>query len=103
MGEKAFFELLSLQRADNAAQSHLYDRVKHFDVVEKIANDILAEGACLSLKDLAVNGNDLINNGFTRGKILGNILEYLLKSVIEEKLENNKESLLKEAKERFGG
>ena len=103
MGEKAFFELLSLQRADNAAQSHLYDRAKHFDVVEKIANDILAEGACLSLKDLAVNGNDLINDGFTRGKILGNILEYLLKSVIEEKLENNKESLLKEAKERFGG
>ncbi len=103
MGNEAFFELLSLQRADNAAQSSVYNRKSHFDEVERIAEEIIEEGACLSLKTLAVKGSDLMEIGFPKGKILGEILDHLLKSVIEEKLENNKEALLKEAKERFGG
>lgn len=103
MGEEAFFELIALQRADNSAQNPVYDRRPHYDTVEKIAKEILTEGACLSLKDLAVNGSDLMENGFPRGRILGEILSHLLKVVIEEKTENTKEALLKEAKERFGG
>lgn len=103
MGEEAFFELLALQRADNSAQNPEYDRRSHYDKVERIAKEVLAQGVCFSLKDLAVNGSDLMENGFPKGKILGEILSHLLKAVIEEKTENTKEALLKEAKERFGG
>ena len=103
MGKDAFFELISLQRADNAAQSPAFSRRDHFDAVESIAGEILREGDCLSLKNLAVRGSDLMEAGFPKGKILGEILDHLLKSVIEETVKNNKTALLKEAKERFGG
>ena len=103
IGKDTFFELINLQRADNKAQSPVYDRTEHFDAVARIADRVLSEAECFSLKDLAVNGSDLMENGFSKGKILGEILSHLLKAVIEEKTENTKEALLKEAKERFGG
>lgn len=103
MGKEAFFELLCLQRADNSAQNPIYDRSEHFDTVERIAEEIIEEGECISLKSLAVNGSDLMSAGFPKGRLIGEILDHLLISVIEEKIENNKEALLNEAKERFGG
>ncbi|MBQ9744752.1 MAG: CCA tRNA nucleotidyltransferase [Clostridia bacterium] len=103
MGKDAFFELVQLQRADNKAQNPIYDRTEHFDRVEEIARQIISESECFSLKDLSVNGRDLMENGFSRGKLLGEILDYLLKCVIEEKTENNKEALLRLAREQFGG
>ena len=70
--------------------------------IEKIARELIEEQSCFSLKDLAVNGNDLIEAGFEKGKGLGEILEYLLDEVIEERAENEKETLLKIAKNKFG-
>ena len=51
----------------------------------------------VSLKTLAVNGRDLIEAGLAPGKELGNILESLLKEVLEEPEKNNKEYLLEKA------
>ncbi len=103
IGKEAFFELINLQRADNKAQNPVYDRTAHFDAITEIANKVLSEAECFSLKDLAINGRDLIEAGFPKGKLLGEILDYLLKEVIEERLENKKESLLQSARDRFGG
>ena len=103
IGKDAFFELINLQRADNKAQSPVYDRTEHFDAVCEIAERVLSEAECFSLKDLNVNGRDLMELGFQKGALLGEILNYLLKEVIEERIENNKECLLKVAKDRFGG
>lgn len=103
IGKEAFFELINLQRADNKAQNPVYDRTAHFDAVCEIAKRVLSEAECFSLKDLKVNGRDLMEAGFPKGALLGKILDYLLKEVIEERLENNKECLLKVAKDRFGG
>ena len=103
IGKEAFFELINLQRADNKAQNPVYDRTAHFDTVCEIAKRVLSEAECFSLKDLKVNGRDLMEAGFPKGALLGKILDYLLKEVIEERIENNKECLLKVAKDRFGG
>ncbi|MBO5374744.1 MAG: HD domain-containing protein [Clostridia bacterium] len=103
MGAEAFFELLALQRADNLAQSPEKVSINHFSVVEKLANEILAENECFSLKNLAINGSHLIENGFKAGKQIGEILDYLLNEVIEERAENKKEILLALAKAKFGG
>lgn len=103
IGKEAFFELVNLQRADNKAQNPVYDRTAHFDAVCEIAKRVLSEAECFSLKDLKVNGRDLMEAGFPKGALLGKILDHLLKEVIEERLENNKECLLNEAKDRFGG
>lgn len=54
-------------------------------------------GACVSLKDLAVNGADLINLGYAPGPALGAALNGLLARVVDGSLENRREALLAEA------
>ena len=65
-----------------------------------------AQHTVLSLKDLAVNGNDLISLGIPSGKMLGIILNELLECVLEDPSINNKEALIKIAesikKEKLG-
>lgn len=58
----------------------------------------LEKNNALSLKDLAVNGKDLIENGIPAGKKLGLILNHLLDCVIEDPGMNTKEKLLEVAK-----
>ncbi len=93
-GEEIFFDLIKLQRADNMglAPEFLY-RQKTYDQLEKIAKHVIEENQCFSLKDLAVKGNDLLSLGLG-GKDIGLTLDELLKAVIEEKCQNDRESLL---------
>ena len=58
----------------------------------------LEKNNALSLKDLAINGNDLIAAGFEKGKKLGLILNHLLDCVIEDPEMNTKDKLLEVAK-----
>lgn len=66
---------------------------------------LLAEDACVSLRQLQVNGRDLLAAGIPAGKILGQTLERLLEEVMEEILPNQREPLLHRAAElvREGG
>ena len=65
--------------------------------------EIKQDEDCFSLKDLAVNGNDLMQIGFVAGKPLGNALNQLLEMVMDDKIENNKEKLLMKASELLDG
>lgn len=93
-GEEIFFDLIKLQRADNMGLSpeFLY-RQETYDKLEEIARQVIEENQCFSLKDLAVNGRDMISLGL-KGKDIGTALDELLKAVIEEKCANDKESLM---------
>ncbi len=59
---------------------------------------IIAENYAFSLKDLAVNGRDLIDAGFTPGRKLGAALDFLLAKVMDDDFPNEKNELLKIAK-----
>ena len=93
-GEEIFFDLIKLQRADNKglAPDYLY-RQETYNKLEEIARQIIKENQCFSLKDLAVNGRDMLALGLV-GRDIGTALDELLKAVIEEKCDNDKESLL---------
>ena len=67
------------------------------ELKDRIAVELEKNNA-LSLKDLAINGNDLIAAGFEKGKKLGIILNHLLDCVIEDPEMNTKEKLLEVAK-----
>ena len=97
IGEEQFRRLLKIRRADIKGQKIFYDknRVKKVDNIEEILNEILNEQECFCLKDLAVNGKDLIEIGYKPGRTLGNALKNLLEAVIAEKVENNKIELIK--------
>jgi tRNA nucleotidyltransferase (CCA-adding enzyme) len=64
------------------------------ETVYKMYKVIVARGDCVSLKDLAVNGNDLIELGMKPGEEIGEMLNLLLKIVIEKPIENDRQVLL---------
>ena len=94
LGLGTVYQILSLQQADNSskgtAQSGENDKyIQILDVLEEIRS----EDGCLSLKDLAVNGNDLVRIGFS-GRAIGLMLNWLLEQVMEETLPNERDVLL---------
>ena len=63
--------------------------------VLKIRDELVAEEECFSLKDLAVNGKDLMKElGLKPGKKIGAILQQMLEAVINETVTNNRDELL---------
>lgn len=95
---EGFFRLLALKRADNLAQSPVYrGRQHYYDRLAHIANEILTQAQCFSLKDLAVNGSDLIAQGMTPGPALGAMLNRLLDAVIAGELPNERSALVQAA------
>ena len=59
---------------------------------------VLERGECTELKDLAIDGHDLIDQGIPAGKEVGEILKRLLNDVLDDPSLNRKELLL----ERIG-
>ena len=94
LGEEELRLLLDLKRADNLAQASAYHgRQAEIALAEEILDRLLAEDACFSLKQLAVNGNDLTALGL-RGPAVGRALETLLSKVVDGELPNQRAALL---------
>lgn len=62
--------------------------------IREVADQIVEQDQCFSLKDLAVNGNDMISLGVPEGKEIGRILNELLMRVIDGDLPNERDALL---------
>lgn len=103
IGQDAFPMLFEVKRADILAQSE-YQRTEKLRLLEQwrqLYEEIMAEGQCLSLKELAVTGRDLIEAGWKPGRELGQALERLLALVLENPEYNVRERLLEEAARIF--
>ena len=74
--------------------------------MDKVANTkivlerVLKEQRAFKVKDLAINGDDLITAGFLSGPEMGKLLNIMLQAVIDGDLENNKTALLDFAKKQ---
>lgn len=94
-GAEAVTQLLALQRADFGSKgTGQSDDDCYFDKITVLLREIEAEAAVLTLKDLAVNGRDLLALGIPAGPEIGKCLDKLLKAVQDETLPNTKEVLL---------
>ena len=93
-----FERLIDLKIADNSAKTEeSKKRLKKYENIKEIMKGILEKEECFSLKQLKINGSDLIALGFPKGRQIGEILEYLLEKVISGECENEKEALLNRA------
>lgn len=100
-GEAAIRQLLLLQRADFGSKaSGTTQDDSFFNEMKQAIAEILQEDTALTVRDLAVDGNDLLGLGYAPGPQIGQCLQSLLTAVQEERLENTQEALLREA-ERF--
>jgi len=97
MGEELIFPLLELRRADVVAQGKGGHTQDVDELEEKIKLE-LERKPPFGLKDLAVNGNDLMESfNLPPSPLVGQILNHLLEMVLDEPELNHKENLLKEA------
>lgn len=102
IGVQQYPALFAVKRADTLAQSmyRRQEKLAYVDEYERMYEEILQKQQCLTIKDLAVNGSDLIAEGMQPGKELGEVLKYLLEIVLDEPELNTKEQLLALAAEK---
>ena len=94
-GEETVRQMLALQKADFGSKGTGTPQEEAvFDQIEACLQELLAADACFQIKDLAVNGKDLLALGYPAGPRLGNCLQYLLDQVLDEQLANDKAALL---------
>lgn len=93
---ETLLDILSIKEADNLATGNAgSDLIDKFHEIRCMIHEILDENECFTLKNLAVSGKDLIEKGMTPGPELGETLDKLLELVIEGRVENNRDALLK--------
>lgn len=100
-GEKLFEKLMILQTADNMAKNpeHFLEKKSRIDSAYRIYKEILAERQPYLVSHLAISGKDLIHMGYRPGREIGDMLKRLIDDVIIDPTLNNREYLLKMAKE----
>ena len=100
-GEEASRQLIELHRADTLGQSSIcIPRLATFETANAMIDELLQEEKCFSLKDLAVNGNDMMSIGL-KGKAIGNTLQAWLDAVMDERVANDHTALLTLAQEQM--
>ena len=94
LGVDGLRQLCAVKRADNLAQHPDYrGRQQEIDRGEAIMEELLAKDACFSLKQLAVNGQDMMALGL-QGPAIGKMLQALLDAVMDGVVENERNALL---------
>ena len=92
-GLQGTLDLLRLQRADFGSKGTT-EETDLFDTVNHLIDEIQSEEACLTVKDLAINGKDLIELGFIPGPEIRICLEQILQAVQDDTLPNERQPLL---------
>ncbi len=103
MGADLFDDYTDIKRADTLAQSDYMreEKLGNLEVLKEHYKTIMEQQQCLSLKDLAINGKDLIDMGMKPGKDMGAMLQYLLDSVLEEPERNTRDALCELVKQKI--
>ncbi|MCF2661233.1 HD domain-containing protein [Pseudoflavonifractor phocaeensis] len=94
LGSEAALQIVNIHRADTAGQHpDCAYRYVEFDEVKAMMQKVLDEQACFSVKNLAINGNDVLAKGL-RGKQVGEALQRTLNAVMDGEVPNEKNELL---------
>ena len=99
IGELKFRLLLELKEADTKAHSTIgqQDRLEEIQQCRCIFKEIMTAKEAFTLKDLEINGNQLLYLGIPEGPEIGRILRELLQKVIDGELENDYNVLMQYA------
>ncbi len=98
-GETDLRDLIRIHRADRIATGYSSPEREDRRMKERLdaLDALLAEKPCYTLKDLAVNGHDLQAAGL-RGKEIGETLQRLLEDVMDGRVENSRDALLRDVR-----
>ena len=99
IGQELYLDLLKVQEADAKAKNPQYSSAE-LDIIQKsrkMYEEIMKNGDPVSLRQLAVTGQDLIDIGFERGPNIGRVLQLLLEQTLEDPSLNRREFLMEVA------
>ena len=101
-GRETVQNLLLTKRADNAAKAPdgLARAQAPWLAAQTVYDELLAEGAPCTVRELAVSGGDVLRLGFS-GKAVGAVLSKLLDEVAAGKLTNDRDALLRRAQRLY--
>ncbi|WP_072524494.1 CCA tRNA nucleotidyltransferase [Clostridium sp. Marseille-P3244] len=104
IGVELFPYYLAVRMADAKAQSSYRRREKIENIIEtrRLYQKALLTGECVTLRQLAVGGRDLMELGMRPGREIGSMLSELLEYVIDDPKRNKKEILCDYVKEKLG-
>lgn len=100
IGEDRFRDLLAVKKGDAVGQGTHPEDVAWLHGMERCLNDVLAAESCFSLRQLAVDGNDIKALGLS-GPAVGEMLHALLGAVIDGQADNTREALTALARARM--
>ena len=95
IGADLFCDYIEILKSDKK-NVYILDKI---DTIENRYSLILKENHAYEISMLDITGKDLMDIGISKGPKIGEVLEFLLKKVIENPLNNEKSSLLRLAKE----
>jgi tRNA nucleotidyltransferase (CCA-adding enzyme) len=105
LGEKNFRLLLKVKKADVMAQNpDFQSRLNGINEIEEVLDTIIVNNLCFSLKNMDINGDDLLSLGVPKGAEIGKLLSQLLDEVMDNKCPNqhcvlmNRARLIKDEK-----
>ena len=104
IGVELFPYYLAVRMADAKAQSpyRRREKIENIVAIRKLYQEALLEENCVTLRQLAVGGRDLMDLGMTPGREIGSMLSELLEYVIDDPKRNEKEILCAYVKEKLG-
>jgi len=91
--------LIRLQMADDTGKGKKKVNIKHYEKLIKAVEKLEKQCDCLQIRDLAINGHDLMELGFEQGPDLGQCQQALLEAVLNGEIPNEKDALTQKAKE----
>lgn len=106
IGPEMLEKLICVKLADIGAHSEInqFERVQRYHKIHGIADKIMAEQQCFTLKDLLVTGRDIMwHCDIQSGPLVGEVLNHLLDMVLDEDVDNNAYELIEEAKRYLKG
>ena len=103
IGVELFPYYLAVRLADVKAQSpyRKREKIENIVAVRVLYQKILLEDQCVTLRQLAVSGRDLMDLGMSPGREMGNMLSELLEYVIDDPERNRKDILCDYVKEKL--
>lgn len=103
IGVEQFPDIFEVKRADILGQSEYKKKEKlaYVDEYERTYEEIISQNQCIQKKDLQINGRDLIAMGMKPGKQMGQVIDQLFESVLENPELNDKEKLIELAHKKM--
>lgn len=99
LGEQGLADLIEVKRADKLGQNPAMtaQELANLEITQRLMDEIIAAGEPFNVRDLKINGFDLMALGYS-GREIGAQLDRLLAAVMENEVENEKSALIEYAK-----